>query len=1010
MAANSPSTTPFSGGVSSTLTTRQAARPLSLLDLDESVFNYVCAFVPLNDLLRNLAAASHAMWRRVSVSNSLWQQLWMRYLLHFCNSLIPQATTETLEAAEAVAAAPCMPYTDAHVTTAPRLRRNSSSAWYLYHFHHSAETKPRVVRLEELCLVHKDIVDPRAATPPTPHLRLNEPKTAELHLQLLRFAQRYATQTVARNVTHTTVPYSPLFASLPLSDQQEGAVQGGTLAQSKQQHRQAHRLQRVLHFLLSESGRRPQLYDRLWGATNEAKMEFIRRTCTAGPTPTATHDRNATPSTAAKPAKQQNSATPFSSHGMIAPPTPPVRLRPMSWLDDEETSVKVLLFSEDMRSVGDAAAVHEERSKLLASIAANWRIAYASNFYPCETDGNDPVIPLQLPASSLSPASATVAAAAGRGAASRVLGAERGSHQPQPTLHRGQSSWEQVYRRFRDDRSAVNRPIARPQQHAATQREDLTSDDDAVVPSSSNPLFDLHILGYEKRKQLYSALLASTVEVPDGMGMFFATCVSESFLRWLCWRNRRHTEAKEFSVGTPNDADGGDRGGPPMRHHIALPPFTAGRNAMSPPGSLWVVQVAAGDPRDYVEKSEKRKHSVTYSSSYSDVTTTMTDTSNSALFSASIDFTEEGGEDNSSDTADHLSVQETSHTVDADEGPHVMAAEASHPSPSPPALLHHAPVAMLFPLPHMLAYWFMMHHVSFYCHQVYRRMWGDQELTIAVSSRIISPTGHSVECRLFHSLRCPTIPCMFIKMMFTPGVLPSLTMQRKIADYSPYDSSSSSSSTDSQSSADADGPGSSPCKSASDVTDHRPVDARQVYDLFWTGFGRVEVECGPTISRSNLVRLRIALGLPVDFPMGLLWNVVMFASGIGPLILKEHRLSLHFNHAKTFTDVLADEFGAFACYGFGAQLPGRASNATAMANPIGTAVPVVVQGPLAQTANSGDLGTLEADVQADSGSDSVDYAPIGTLITSPMSSLMSFYSEMSSFEGYRSQTLSDISF
>ncbi|KAG5483029.1 hypothetical protein LSCM4_07240 [Leishmania orientalis] len=1029
-AVDSPGTTTITATLSNsspcTSATRQAVRPRSLLDLDDDVFNYVCSYVPANDLLRGMSAASWETRRRVSANYALWQQLWMRYLLFFCNSLI-SATAPT--ASSASSSAPSAPElcTAALSDMMGMFRTNTSaphshnSVWYLYHFHRSAEEKPHVVHLEKLYLVREDITDPAAAAAPTSHRASSEFRTAEIHAQLLSFAQTYATQTVTRNLTHLTVPSSPSSPSScsSPSDRPEGVPWGETVAQRslrhvrKQQQQQADRLQRVLHFLLSTSGHRPRFHDRLWGATNEAAKEFIRQA------------RTEAGSTTTKPTKRRNPLSPSSSHTVTVSPPPPVRLRPMSWLDDQETSVKVLLFDDDTRSVGDAAAVEEARSKLLASIAKNWRTAYASHFYPSMTDGNDPGSPLPRPPMSPSLGSATASGTAGGRTAPPVPGVESG-RQHQQSLNRGHATWEQVYRRFRDGNSAAIRGTARMQQRAAARRDVGNNDDDdtVIIPSSSNPLFDLHLLGYEKRKQVYAAMLASTVEVPDGMGAFFGTCVSESFLRWWCWRNRRRADAKQAPVALSTGAVGDDeRRELPVRRHIALAPFTPPPDDVSLPRSLWVVQVAARGSRGDIGSNEAEGESVAYSSSYSDLTTTASNASSNMPASSSISFAEEREEENRLNAAEGTGALEAIHAVAVDEEPHFATPQVSSSQP-PPTLLHHTPVALLFPLPHMLTYWFMMHHVSFYSHQVYRRMWGDQELTVAVWSRIISPTGHSVECRLFYSLRCATFPRMFTKMMFTPGLLPLLTLQGKMAERSPYCSSSSSSSqspsSPAHSNADAGGATS---KSSSASTAHRPVDSRQIYDLFWTGFGRVEVDSGPTISRSNMMRLRIALGLPADFPMGLLWNLVMFASGIGPLILKEHRHSMHFNYDKTFTDVVADEFGDVACFGLGAQWPSKKGGVTAMVNPldtdvalrerhtIATAAPAAQYSPLVRVTDGSHRETFEAGEQA---GNELGGAHHGTPATSASLTDIANWSwnldsEFSSAEGYWSQPGSDVS-
>ncbi|GET87257.1 hypothetical protein, conserved [Leishmania tarentolae] len=917
-ASGSSKATSFLADSSPTSATQNVSRQHSFLDLDDDIFNYICSYVPVSDLLLSVAVASHHMWRRVSANYALWQQLWMRYLVFFYNALIPST------AASAHSASPPAPPTHAlwrmtlpdamgMLHTSTTRPPSHDSIWRLYYFHRSSEVKPCVVQLEKLQIVSESIDDPAAAASPTSYRSPRGLKMANVREELLSFAQACATQTVARNLKHMATPFHPSSVSPSFSARQEGVPQGeavmhgSTFRLLKQQQRQADRLQRVLHFLLSVSGHRPRFHDPLWEATNNAKMEFLRKT------------RTCAASTEAKMPKRRNPLSPPSLDAVAAPPSPPWRPRPMSWLDDQETSVKVLLFDDDddTRSVGDDFSVREERSTLLASIKQSWRIAYASQFYPSMTDGSESERPLPRAPTFTFP----ISTAAGEGAAPPVPIAARSRWE--------QATWEQVYHFFRDGSSATIHRIMRMRQQATTQgREGGSDEDDTAIPSSNNPLFDLHLLGYEKRKQVYTAMLDSAIEVPEGIGIFFATCVSESFLRWWCWRKRRHAEARHAPVAPSTSAIQDDHGGLPVRCHIVLKPFSAIQDDVSPPLSLWVVRVVTGDLRHDIRGNEAGSESVTYSSSYSDLTTT---TSHIASYrfasSSSVHFSEERGEDNEFSTAEGTRVLETVQTMATDEESHVPTAESSSPAQTQ-STPHSPPVALLFPLPHMLTYWFMMHHVSFYSHQVYRHLRGDQELTIAVCSRILSPTGHSAECRLFYSLRCPFLPRMSMKMMFTPGVLPSITMPDKMAErWKNYSYRSSSSSNDSESlSVDA---GRTPM-SSSVSTDDKPVNSQHIYDLFWTGSGRVEVQFGPTVSRSNMLRLRIALGLPVDFPMGLLWNVVMFASGIGPAILEEHRNSLHLIYGKTLTDVMVDVFGELACFGFGAQSPSWRNDSTAM--------------------------------------------------------------------------------
>ncbi|KPA75150.1 hypothetical protein ABB37_08812 [Leptomonas pyrrhocoris] len=1008
-------------------------RHRSLFDLDADIFHYICSFVPVDDVLFHLTNVCRDARRRLWGNNELWQQLWMRYLVQFFKSLIPPAKlTNAATSAAAVAAtssssSPVLctsPWPAGAVDTTATTMVGatcacSDAAWRLYHYHASKEARPRVELLERLRVTPEDISDPPAEETPqkavssfvglSAGMRRGVDKAQE---QTLLFAQLCATQLVTNNLTHTETPPpasrmlsaqgspKPAAADVPPSARPPDKKSKKAAAAARRRERQAERLRRALHFLLSASGHRPAFQDRLWSSTYEAG-EAYQREVLKGAGDASSANRRHKKSTKVNALVEKD------------------RLRPLSWLDDRDTSVKVLFFEDNSRSVGDAGSVQAERIKLLAAIAHHWRLAYAHQFYLTPTDGKDHGSAQPHPSPLL------------RGHVSRdndEYGAATAAR-----LRDGRASWEQVYRRFRDDSANVHSARI----HESLRRVgmgDASSADGApptsptssarvhVIPSSGNPLFDMHLLTYSKRKQFYAAMLTSTVEVPDGMGVFVATCVSESFLRWWCWRSRRLREIAAAET-TPVDHHRANPIPPPSAT-ITLPTIpSAYHGAVPATTTLWIARVCSVHKPQYGTTASdgsfgrpapiEAEESFVYSSSYSDVTSTDTLASDSA----SIDFVEE--------------VPEAEAEVDESAGPGVAAergeeeeedvdAFQSYPdngmdgssgsiqpqrtqqqqwqqqqSPSSTRSRASAPrVALLFPLPHLLAYWFMMHHVTFYSHQVYRRMWGDHEITIAVCSRILSPTGHSVECRLFYTLRCAAFPRMYTKMMFTPGTLPVLTIQDKMSARSPYRSpsttsaslsssarSSSSSSSeglrppsrvharnvrrnsDSDSSADPSPSGHPPARppppsasrDASSTTsssssaaprqrrhptlDEKPVDSRQVYDLFWTGFGRVEVESGPTISRANLVRLRVALGLTVDFPMGLLWNVLMFASGVGPLILKEHRHSLYFAHPKSFTDILEEEFGEASCYGYGARpvMP-TAGGGGVMPNPLDAVV------------------------------------------------------------------------
>ncbi|KAL7698432.1 hypothetical protein N2W54_001863 [Lotmaria passim] len=1012
--------------------------PRTLFDLDFDVFDYLCAFVPVDDLLFQLPAVSREARRRVWANQELWQQLWMRYLVQFFRSLIPPSSVPSSAGSFSSPSVSPWPIGVVDTTSMVSTASCSDAAWRLYHYHVSKEPRPRVELLERLSLIAEDISDPPTEETPKSVARAVSASgsggmapsqgTEKAQEQTLLFAQLCATQLVASNLTHVEKAAAPAAAvtaatvtaaagavaspSTPSSvaTKRERRKDGETIsaaAVARRRGRQADRLRRALHFLLSADTHRPAFQDRLWTSTYEAGEAYRRDVRKdSGDASTRRRRRRHQASTKAPPSAVKD------------------HLRPLSWLDDRDHSVKVLLFDDNSRTVGDIGLVQAERIKLLAGVAQHWRLAYAHQFYLTPTDGKEH-------GSGGATARAAALLRARRVGASAEFGGEGAAlpSLPQPRQD-GRASWEQIYRRFRDDNgnghsARIRESLRRVVTAARGTNNDSGASDTSgtaaarthTIPSSGNPLFDLHLLTFHKRKHFYAAMLASTVEVPDGMGAFFATCVSESFLRWWCWRSRRLYDitatAAEAAAGpsTTTATAAASLASASRGTALTFPtPFSAHRTV---PTTLWIARVCSVHKPQYGTIASdgsfgrpapiEAEESILYSSSFSDVTSTVTLDSDSS----SIDFVEEvpdtgrigpGAGFGAGEEGVDASQSYPGNGMDSNSGSQFQQdgqqnAQEHHlsqqqQSPSSSLSRPSAPrVALLFPLPHMLAYWFMMHHVTFYSYQVYRRMWGDQEVTIAVCSRILGPAGHSVECRLFYTLRCTAFPRMYTKMMFTPGTLPALTLQDKMSVRSPYrspsatttsgsaSSSASSSSrfasavspplstpfplhfTGTQRDSDSDSSvepsqaaapqaaapppperssttSSEPRRGRHTTLDAAPVDSRQVYDLFWIGFGRVEVESGPTISRSNLVRLRVALGLPLDFPMGLLWNVMMFASGVGPLILKDHRHSLFFHYAKSFTDVVEEEFGEVSCYGYGARptLPSPADRA--MPNPL----------------------------------------------------------------------------
>ncbi|ESL10544.1 hypothetical protein TRSC58_01723 [Trypanosoma rangeli SC58] len=180
-----------------------------------------------------------------------------------------------------------------------------------------------------------------------------------------------------------------------------------------------------------------------------------------------------------------------------------------------------------------------------------------------------------------------------------------------------------------------------------------------------------------------------------------------------------------------------------------------------------------------------------------------------------------------------------------------------------------------------LMYLFLLHHVTF--SDVHQHVW-DDERKCAICSRMLGPTGQAVEFRFFVSSLRGSYPRFFVKMMFAEGDLPRTCIQET------FDRESSRSTAFARFSTSAE-----------------EVEPK-LTTLFYGGFGRVEVDCPPTVSREGFLRLRGALGLAPTFPMRLLWNVVLLATGVGGAVLRTQAPYFALHYQTSFTAAFDEAF------------------------------------------------------------------------------------------------------
>lgn len=186
-------------------------------------------------------------------------------------------------------------------------------------------------------------------------------------------------------------------------------------------------------------------------------------------------------------------------------------------------------------------------------------------------------------------------------------------------------------------------------------------------------------------------------------------------------------------------------------------------------------------------------------------------------------------------------------------------------------------------------YLFLLQHVSFSDVHVHVL---ENERKCAVCSRVLSPTGRAVEFRFFYSLFLGGYPRFFAKMVFAEADLPRTRIQqvfeRNCSRYVP------TSATD---------------YSSNEEDENEEETLPMLCNSFCGGYGRVEVDIKPTISRDGFERLREALGLSAAaLPMPMLWNVVMLATGVGGVVLREQQSCFASYYRTSFAAAFEQEF------------------------------------------------------------------------------------------------------
>lgn len=152
-------------------------------------------------------------------------------------------------------------------------------------------------------------------------------------------------------------------------------------------------------------------------------------------------------------------------------------------------------------------------------------------------------------------------------------------------------------------------------------------------------------------------------------------------------------------------------------------------------------------------------------------------------------------------------------------------------------------------------YWWMMEHVVM--SDVKHYAW-TEETKFAACATICSPSGHAAELRLYAGSLQGSFPKFYVKCVATAA--PSFPKE--------------------------------------DICDLYPEAA----ELFCGGYGRVEVDVAPRVSRPNFEGLRAALHLRPEYPLRLLWNLVCAATGAVPLLMAHNSTFLMSFARQTFAD------------------------------------------------------------------------------------------------------------
>lgn len=455
-------------------------------------------------------------------------------------------------------------------------------------------------------------------------------------------------------------------------------------------------------------------------------------------------------------------------------------------------------------------------------------------------------------------------------------------------------SWKAVYEtNFRPVRGLAENPSARDFQ-------------DGTMPAS-NPLFAMNARSRaSKRMDVYGPLLAGLFAGMPTLPVGFGTCFPIAASAAVVARWDEVMRSSSPGDGPPGASSAEALGPPAGRRFVSfshrMDDYVCGSLAKAAQGweqeeadyraaGFWYARIASEHNSTLLAHGVaggRAVHPLRGPAASRDQLVVSSTSSSRGRDSDSIEFVMEGTSSNErtpvlgSTTAAAPPRRETCHT---DEAPFVP---------------------LLFPVRQMMHYFHVLLHTTFT--QVDHHVWEPHEEKYAVCARVMGPCGDVVETRFFYSGLGDSYPRVYAKMSFKRSAMPGNSLRTQFRSVgNPAPAAAATASADSTQSCEA--------ATTAQPTPDTSQQMGEMIDLFCGGYGRVEVDIAPVVSTCGMLLLRDSLGLPIDFPPSLLWNVIIHATGIGISELSKHMpLFLHY-YQHSFTDAVEEAFGMRACYG-----------------------------------------------------------------------------------------------